>query len=103
MTKSLSCLLLLAALPLSAGAAPFAKGNAAHGKVLYEKNCQGCHVSRFGGDGSSIFTRPDHRIHSASALAQQISACNTNLGNMLFPEDEADIGAYLNKEYYKFK
>ena len=26
-----------------------------------------------------------------------------NLGNNLFPEDEANLGAYLNKTYYKFK
>jgi mono/diheme cytochrome c family protein len=101
--KSLACLSFLAALPLSAGATPFAKGDPAKGQALYEKNCQGCHESMFGGDGSKIFTRSDRKIHSASGLAQQIAGCNSQLSTMLFPEDEADIGAYLNKAYYKFK
>jgi mono/diheme cytochrome c family protein len=98
--------LLLSALFL-AGAAqaavPFATGNAAHGKALHAEDCAGCHASRFGGDGSAIYTRPDHKIRSAAALAQQIDTCSANLGNKLFPEDEADIGAYLNQTYYKFK
>jgi hypothetical protein len=42
-------------------------------------------------------------VKSASSLAQQITTCNANLGNQLFPEDEANLGAYLNKQYYKFK
>lgn len=84
-------------------AAPFATGNAAHGKMLHAKDCAGCHAARFGGDGSAIYTRPDHKIRSAAALAQQIDMCSANLGNKLFPEDEADIGAYLNQTYYKFK
>lgn len=98
--------LLLPALLLAGAAqaaAPFASGNVAHGKALHAEDCAGCHAGRFGGDGSAIYTRKDHKIHSASALAQQINFCNANLGNKLFPEDEADIGAYLNQTYYKFK
>lgn len=87
----------------SAHAAPFAKGNAAHGRMLLEKHCDSCHASRFGGDGSSIYTRPDRVIKSASALAQRIDTCNANTGAGLFPEDETDIGAYLNQTYYHFK
>src|SRR5512135_97431 len=65
---------LLLALILAGGAqaAPFAKGNPSHGKQLYDENCAACHARMFGGDGSTIFTRPGHKITSAAALAQQI-------------------------------
>ncbi|TCJ13836.1 cytochrome c [Parasulfuritortus cantonensis] len=84
-------------------AAPFANADAKAGKALHDKRCVACHASRFGGDGSKIYTRAERRVKSASALAQQITTCNANLGNDLFPEDEANIGAYLNKTWYKFK
>jgi hypothetical protein len=84
-------------------AAPFDKGHADAGKTLHNRDCVACHQGRFGGDGSKIYTRADRRVKNASSLAQQITTCNANLGNKLFPEDEADIGAFLNKTWYKFK
>lgn len=99
-TATLIVLLLLAG---GAGAAPFAKGDVAAGKALHDKQCAGCHIGRVGGDGSRLYTRADRRVKSASSLAQQITTCNANLGNTLFPEDEANIGAFLNKTFYKFK
>ncbi len=87
----------------SALATPFASGDAAAGKALHEKKCAACHAGRFGGDGSAIYTRSDRRVKNAGALAQQITVCNSMLGNELFPEDEANLGAYLNQSYYKFK
>lgn len=84
-------------------AAPFAKGDPRAGKLLHDQQCAGCHIGRYGGDGSKIYTRAERRVKSASALAQQITTCNANLGNNLFPEDEANIGAYLNQQFYKFK
>lgn len=95
--------LILALVAAPALATPFAKGNAAAGKALHEKKCADCHVGRFGGDGSKIYTRSDRRVTSASGLAQQITVCNSMLGNELFPEDEANLGAYLNQTYYKFR
>jgi mono/diheme cytochrome c family protein len=102
MKKIVAFILASCALPALA-AAPFAAGNAETGKALYDRQCAACHVKMYGGDGSKIFTRADHRVKSASSLAQQITTCNANLGNQLFPEDEANLGAYLNKRYYKFK
>lgn len=95
--------ILLALICTPALAAPFASGNAAAGKALHEKKCADCHAARFGGDGSKIYTRTDRRIRNATGLAQQITVCNAMLGNELFPEDEANLGAYLNQAYYKFK
>jgi len=101
--KRTAILLVLSLLPLATAAAPFAKGDAKAGEKLHKQQCASCHVGRFGGDGSKIYTRADRRVKSAASLAQQITTCNANLGNNLFPEDEANLGAYLNKTYYKFK
>ena len=85
-------------------AEPFAGGNAAEGEKAYvHYKCQSCHVEQFGGDGSAIFTRKDRRIKSAASLATQIRKCSTNLGLMMFEDEEENLGAFLNKRYYKFK
>jgi len=94
---------ILALLSTSAFAAPFDKGDAKAGKAIHDKQCTVCHAARFNGDPNKIYTRADHHIKSASGLAQQITACNANLGNNLFPEDEQNLGAYLNSAFYKFK
>ena len=101
--KTRAYVLIAVLLPLAAHAAPFAKGDAKAGATMHKSQCVACHVNRFGGDGSKIYTRADRRVKSADSLAQQITTCNANLGNSLFPEDEANLGAYLNKTYYKFK
>lgn len=104
--KTLTITLALSATALltnPASAAPFDKGNAQEGKATHEKQCVGCHIGRFGGDGSKIYTRSDRRVKSAASLAQQITTCNAMLGNNLFPEDELHLAAYLNNQFYKFK
>jgi len=97
--------LLVAALPAFAApfAAPFANGNAHEGQTLHTQKCVSCHAGRFGGDGGGMYTRVNRRVKNASSLAQMITTCNANLGNTLFPEDEANLGAYLNQHYYHFK
>jgi len=84
-------------------AGPFDKGDAKQGQATHQKLCADCHVAKFGGDGSKIYTRADRRVKNASALAQQITACNAMLGTNLFPEDELHLAAYLNGQFYKFK
>jgi mono/diheme cytochrome c family protein len=98
-------LLALTLLPfaLPATAQPFAQGKAKLGEQLHQEQCDACHAARFGGNGSRIYTRADRRVKNASSLAQFITSCNANLGNKLFPDDEANLGAYLNNAYYKFK
>jgi mono/diheme cytochrome c family protein len=81
----------------------FAFGDPAQGKKLYEEKCAACHVAQFGGDGSSVFTRPNHRIHTAPALLAQIQGCNARTRAGLSAEDEQSIGAWLNQRYYKLK
>jgi len=100
--RKLSCLAILL-FAANVQATPFDKGDAQKGKALVDKQCVACHVSMFKGDGSSVYTRADRKVKTASQLAARISGCNTNTGAGWFPEDEADVGAYLNKTYYKFK
>jgi cytochrome c553 len=96
-------LIIALALSANAQAASFANGNASAGKTQHAKLCDGCHAERFGGDAARIYTRAERKVKSAEQLAQRISACNAMLGLNLFPEDEANLGAHLNKTYYKFK
>jgi hypothetical protein len=84
-------------------AAPFAKGDPKAGKILHDKSCVSCHVSMFGGDGSEIYTRDNRKTRSAEQLAARISACNANTNAGWFPEDELNVGAWLNQQFYKFK
>jgi len=94
--------LALFAIPLLlAGAADAA--DAKRGQQLAEGNCVSCHASMFGGDGSHIYTRPDRKVKSLSALSTQVTFCKTMLGVQWFDEDVADVAAYLNEKYYKFK
>jgi mono/diheme cytochrome c family protein len=73
------------------------------GKQLLDENCIKCHASMIGGDGSGIYTRANRRIDSLEALNTQVHRCKTSLG-VSWPEDQiADVVAYLNKTYYKFK
>jgi mono/diheme cytochrome c family protein len=96
--------LILLSVTATAQAAPFAKGDAAAGKKLFDQHkCNSCHASMLGGDGSAMFTRAERKVKTAASLATQITRCSVNLGLTLFPEDEESIGAYLNRNYYKFK
>ncbi len=104
--KILAIILALATTPAlltPAVAAPFDKGNPQAGQATHDKQCKDCHVAKFGGDGSKIYTRSNRRVKSASALSQQITTCNSMLGSQLFPEDELHLAAYLNGQFYKFK
>lgn len=77
--------------------------NIARGKKLVQENCVKCHAGIVGGDGSKIYTRPNRNIDSLAALNKQVHRCKNALG-VSWPEDQiADVVAYLNKTYYKFK
>ncbi len=96
-------LILSFLLATGAQAAPFAKGNSETGGKLHTQSCNGCHADKFNGDGAKIYTRVDRKVKSADQLAQRIGTCNAMLGLNLFPEDELNLAAHLNKTFYKFK
>lgn len=80
----------------------FGAVDAARGKALHDKQCVSCHVKRYGGDGAQMYLRPDRLIRDRKALSLRVAACNAMINAGLFPDDEADITAYLAQQYYKF-
>jgi mono/diheme cytochrome c family protein len=101
---SIAALVANVTLASLAVAAPFPKGDAAAGSKLYdEAKCNACHAKRFGGDGSSAYTRPDHKVKSADGLIKQVRACVTQLNVQWFPDEEEHVAAFLNQKFYKFK
>lgn len=96
--------LTFSCLALAAQAEPFAGGNAEAGRKLFDQNhCNRCHMSMLGGDGSAIFTRPDHKVKNPQQLVEQMHVCSGNAGITLSKQDEQNLGAYLNQNYYHFK
>ena len=93
---------LLFALACSAQAEPFSGGDAAIGKKMVQENCISCHASKYGGDGTDIYTRDDRKVRSSSQLLAQIRNCNTMLGLKWFEDEELHVARYLNQTYYKF-
>ncbi|BCB26988.1 hypothetical protein SKTS_18740 [Sulfurimicrobium lacus] len=89
------------------GAAPaFAdmdKGDVKIGKSLHDKSCIACHASKYGEDGSKMYTRADHKVTNRQQLVARVKACNHNVGTGWFPEEEAHVEAYLNATYYHLK
>lgn len=98
----LSASFLLAAAAL---ADPFAKADPKAGKGLADKaQCNGaCHASLANGDGAKLYTRAERRVKSAEGLVTQVRFCATQLNAKWFPEDEENVAAYLNQQWYKFK
>lgn len=103
----LSCLAILA---IATGAQAqdadkaFAGADRKAGMALHqEKNCAACHAQRLGGDGSSIYTRIDRKVTTPAKLLAQVAMCNTQLSSAMFPDDERDVAAFLNHDYYHFK
>ena len=95
---------LFAAIVFPASAEPFADADIDAGEQMHAEYCVECHTQRFGGeDGTAIYTRADRRVTNLAELAQQLTRCTTMLKLDLFPEDEENIAAYLNKHYYKFQ
>ena len=72
-------------------------------KLAAEQQCARCHAEQFGGDGGKIYMRADRRVNNVKQLQTQVAFCSTRLKAGWFPEDEEQVAAYLNKEYYKFK
>lgn len=78
--------------------------NLKNGKEIEDQKCYKCHADKSGfGDGTIIYTRKDRRVQNLERLKVMVARCNTELRLDLFPEDEADVTAYLNQQYYKFK
>ena len=98
--KRLFFLVVLSGISLSVSAAP----DLANGKKIDQQQCYACHAKKSGfSNGDMIYTRSDSRVKNLQNLRSMVARCNSELRLDLFPEDEADVVAYLNKQFYKFK
>ncbi len=85
-------------------ASPVFAADVNNGKTLHQAKCYQCHAEKSGlGNGDIIYTRADRKVQDPTRLKFMVSMCNTELRLDLFPEDEADLVAYLNQQFYKFK
>ena len=82
----------------------FAAPDLANGKVIDQQKCYACHAKKSGfGNGDMIYTRSDGKVKSLANLKKMVALCNSELRLDLFPEDEVDVTAFLNQQFYKFK
>lgn len=94
----------MAAACFGASMPAFSAPDIAHGKKIDQEKCYACHAKKSGfGNGDMIYTRSDSKVTDLKKLKSMVSMCNTELRLDLFPEDEADVTAFLNKQFYKFK
>jgi cytochrome c2 len=94
---------LLATAPVLAQSDAFPFGDAKVGKTVLEAKCSGCHIARFGGDGSRMFTRPERKASSTASILAWVQRCNANIKTGLGAEEEESVAKFLNEAFYKFK
>ncbi|MCG6968167.1 MAG: cytochrome c [Gammaproteobacteria bacterium] len=70
-------------------------GDVENGKMLYEKNCLGCHDTR-------IHTRPNRIIHTYGDLANRVKFCDAQVKAGFSDDQLKSVTDYLNTEFYKF-
>jgi cytochrome c2 len=93
--------MILALLPAASWA--LLPGDATRGKTVHDAKCIQCHVSKYGGDGSGIYTRADHKVKTVEGLMKQIGICNEMTKAGLDENQENDLVKYLAEQHYKFK
>jgi cytochrome c553 len=99
---SFAVVLVAAGAAIAQTAKPYASADAAAGRALAQKDCVACHASKFDGDATRIYTRPDRKVKTPAQLLTQVQVCNTQLSLSYFPDDEANVAAYLDREHYRF-
>jgi hypothetical protein len=94
----------IAALLLVATALPAAAADAEAGKRLVaEKQCETCHHNKTLGDAKAIYLRKDRKVTTLAKLKARVALCNSELSLQLFPDEEEQVVAYLDRTYYQFK
>jgi len=81
---------------------PFPGADLAAGKEIHSaKRCGSCHAQKSGRDEAHMYLREGRKVNTLFDLRRYVSLCNMELKLDLFPEDERDVGAYVNQQYYK--
>lgn len=73
------------------------------GKALHDKACVSCHIRMYGKEGSGIYTRDGRLLNTQLELLQRVATCNAMTNSGWFPDEEAHVAAWLNKQYYHFE
>lgn len=82
---------------------PWGKADPKAGRELHTKaNCASCHIRMYGGDGSKMYTRDGRMLSTQLELLQRVAACSAQNKAGWFPEEEAEVAAWLNQQYYHF-
>ncbi|MDP3621232.1 MAG: hypothetical protein Q8R65_04845 [Polynucleobacter sp.] len=103
MKRTLSAVVLACLVQFITFGNVIAAPNINNGKAIDQAKCYACHAKKTGfGNGDMIYTRSDRKVKDFARLKAMVAMCNTELRLDLFPEDEADVTAYLNKQFYKF-
>ena len=66
------------------------------GEHRTDLTCETCHDTGY-------LLRVDRKVTTYAKLEAMVEGCNTNLDVGWFPEDVADVAAYMNREWYKFE
>ncbi len=93
---------LLIAPPVLA-ADPWGNADPKLGKEHHDKSCVACHINLQGGDGSKMYTRDNRLLSTKLGIMKRVTFCNAQTRAGLLPEQEAQVAAYLNLQYYHFK
>ena len=56
-----------------------------------------------GGDGSKMYTRDGRVLSNQLELLQRVASCNAMVNAGWFPEEEGNVAAWLNQQYYHFE
>ncbi|AXS79464.1 cytochrome c [Dechloromonas sp. HYN0024] len=101
--KTTISLLIAALIAGPALAEPWGSADPKAGHEHHEKACVACHVRLYGGDGSKMYTREGRLLMTQLDVLQRVATCNSQVRAGWFPEEEAEVAAYLNQQYYRFK
>lgn len=102
--KTLTALVAISLISLPALASdPWGSADPKVGKEHHDKACIACHVRLYGGDGSKMYTRDGRLLSTKLDVLQRVATCNSQVKAGWFPEEEAEVAAYLNQKYYQFK
>jgi len=83
-------------------AKPWANADLEAGRTLARKTCDGCHAAKSGGDALGFYTRANRKVRTPAQLLAQVQLCNSELKLELFPDDELDVAAHLDRDVYRF-
>lgn len=101
--KTLTASLISALLSTTALAAPpWGDADPKAGYQKHQEKCAACHIRLYGGDGSKMYTREGRLLSTQLDVLQRVAACNSQVHSGWFPDEEAEVAAYLNQQFYKF-